>query len=263
MRNPVVAGSFYPSDQIQLEKELKELFLSRLGPGKITPVKKLAKRKDVKGIIAPHAGYLYSGACAAYAYKELAESSKPNLYIMLGTNHTGIGNADFIFSEEDFEIPTGIVRTEKWFVRKLKDKASSLSIETNEEAHAREHSIEVQIPFLQYINPGAKIVPLIVSTQNYESINKFARILANFSREQGKKILTIASSDFTHFGNMYNFFPFSQEIKKNLYKLDSEAIKLIEKFETNDFLNYTKKTTICGAGAIALCMEICKHLSSK
>lgn len=261
VRKPVFAGSFYSSDKNELIKQIENSFTSKLGPGKIEKERRSQKRKEIKGIISPHAGYAYSGACAAHAYKELSKANKPNLYLVIGTNHSGIGNSDFLMSFQDFETPLEISRTEKWFVKKIMDRTSIT--EENDLAHNREHSIEVQLPFLQYINPGAKIVPIITSTKDFNSINKLARVIANLAKAEGKKILPIASSDFTHFGEAYNFIPFKTDIKKNLNELDKKAIELIEKLKTAEFLKYSEKTTICGAGAIALCMEICKQLTAK
>lgn len=261
-RKPIVAGSFYPSDKQELIKAIENSFASKLGPGKINFKEKKNKRRDeIKGIIAPHAGYVYSGACQAYAYKELFEANKPNLYIIIGTNHTGLGNSDFLLTFRDFETPLELSRTEKWFVKKLKDRTEIT--EENDLAHDKEHSIEVQLPFLQYINPGAKIIPIIASTNDIGKINKLARVIVNLAKAEGKKIMPIASSDMTHFGKMYNFTPFKDDIKNKLYALDNKAISLIKELKTGEFLRYAEKTTICGAGAIALCMEICKQLPVK
>lgn len=261
LRRAIVDGSFYPASAAELKKQIEKCFAN--GPGKLIQDKKIKKRQEIKAVIAPHAGYIYSGMCEAYSYRDLAESNKPNLYIILGTNHTGIGNSDFLLSFCDFETPLGILRTEKWFVKKIKDMSAGISVEQNEEVHEKEHSIEVQLPFLQYINPGAKIIPIIVSTHDADKINKFARIISNLAKVEGKKVMIIASSDFTHYGPMYNFTPFRENVKENLYRLDKRLIDLIIALDTKKFLQEAGKTTICGAGAIALCMEICKQLNSK
>lgn len=206
----------------------------------------------------------FPGPCQAWAYKEIAESAFPDLFVILGTNHRGFGKAATLL--EDFETPLGIVKTDVEFAKKL-IKNSSFNIVENKELHAGEHSIEVQLPFLQFANKdnlnNIRIVPLIMGSEaNYK---KAAETVIRTANEEKKRIIIIASSDFTHYGFSYGFVPFQTNVKENLYKLDKEAIKLVEKLDAAAFLDYIKETeaTICGSNAVAAAVETAKMMRAK
>lgn len=260
-RKPIVAGMFYEDSFDELDRQINSCFTHKLGPGAL-PVKRTDKR--IIGIIAPHAGYPFSGPCQAWAYKEIAESAFPDLFVILGTNHRGFGKAATLL--EDFETPLGIVKTDVEFAKKL-IKNSSFNIVENKELHAGEHSIEVQLPFLQFANKdnlnNIRIVPLIMGSEaNYK---KAAETVIRTANEEKKRIIIIASSDFTHYGFSYGFVPFQTNVKENLYKLDKEAIKLVEKLDAAAFLDYIKETeaTICGSNAVAAAVETAKMMRAK
>ena len=145
VRKPIVAGTFYEAEEEALNEQIKNCFLSKFGPGRLPEIKKEKKEKAVLGIIVPHAGYVYSGACAAYAYKEIAESASPDLFVIIGLSHSGYSSC---ISLEDWETPLGIARNDKDFGRSL----IKTGLKQNETAHSQEHSIEVQLPFLQFTN---------------------------------------------------------------------------------------------------------------
>ncbi|MFH2027878.1 MAG: AmmeMemoRadiSam system protein B [Nanoarchaeota archaeon] len=256
-RKPIVAGQFYSDYPHKLEEQIKDSFLSEFGPGKLP---KKEKDKEIIGAISPHAGYPYSGPCAAWTYKEIAEAKLPDLYIMIGLSHSGFPTC---ISLEDWETPLGLVKTDKKFGKKLIEKG----IEQDEGAHNNEHSIEVQIPFLQFINKNIsdrlKIMPMIASPdKNYKDT---AKIIAETIKELKMKVIVIASSDFTHFGMNYGFFPFKENIKKKLYDMDKGAIENINKLDPKNFLHYIEKTgaTICGQYPIAVTLELCKLMGAK
>jgi AmmeMemoRadiSam system protein B len=258
IRKPIVVGQFYPSSFDKLDKEINESFTSKLGPGDL-PVKK--KEKEVLGIIAPHAGYTFSGPCAAWAYKEIAESKLSDIYIILGLSHQGYGSC---LSSADWETPFGVVKTDKEFAEQIK---KNTGLRENEEAHAQEHSIEVQLPFLQFARRDyldkLSILPIIVSQDvNY---GELAKNIARTIKDTGKKATIIASSDFTHFGLNYGFFPFRKDVKENLYKLDKGAIEHILKLNSFRFMEYINETgaTICGRNPIAALIDTCRELGAK
>jgi len=257
VRKPIVAGSFYPAGFEELDKSINESFNSKFGPGDL-PLKR--KDKEIKGIIAPHAGYVYSGACAAWAYKEIAESKFADLYIMLGLSHSGFRTC---VSLEDWETPFGTIQTDEEFGKKLMEKG----IKHDEKAHQQEHSIEVQLPFLQFACKDylkqLKIMPIIVSPdRDYQEI---AKIISDTIKELKVKTCIIASSDFTHFGFNYSYFPFHDNIKENMQKLDKGAIEHIKKLDAYHFLDYINETgaTICGQYPIAVMLELSKLLGAK
>lgn len=257
-RKAVFAGQFYPKTFGELDNSIRKSFLSKLGPGEF-PVK--ARNRNISGIIVPHAGYQFSGACAAWAYKELGESKLADVYIVIGTNHSGIGSDFSTCLFEDWETPFGNIDINSSFGKALVSKCPLLKNELEPEMN--EHSVEVQLPFLQYVNKSVlrdiSFVPILVKSHDYKDICKLADAIA----DTDKKICVIGSSDFTHYGRDYGFVPFAFSKKENLYALDGKALELIKKMDTKGFLEYSKKTTICGSGAIALTMEVCKNFGIK
>jgi hypothetical protein len=140
-----------------------------------------------------------------------------------------------------------------------------LNLKENEEAHRSEHSIEVQLPFLQFVSPNndIKILPIIIS--NDLSYDIIAKQVVKTIWESKKKVVLIASSDFTHYGINYGYFPFRNDVKGNMYELDKKAIRFIEKLDAYRFLDYINESgaTICGNRPIATLIEICKLLGAK
>ena len=257
-RKPIVAGTFYADNFDELSNQINDSFHSKFGPGAL-PLKK--RTKEIKGIIAPHAGYQFSGPGAAWSYKEIAESKLADIYIMLGLSHSGFPSCT---SLEDWETPFGLVKTDKDFQKVLMANAQ---LKQNEDAHAQEHSIEVQLPFLQFANKDhlkeLRIAPIIISKdKNYKEI---AQAIVKTIEQTRKKAIIIASSDFTHYGINYGFFPFKKDIKENMYKIDNEAIEHIKNLDATSFLEYIGKTgaTICGRIPIATIMASCRLLGAK
>lgn len=257
-RKPVVSGTFYSNDFDELNNQINDSFHSKLGPGAL-PINK--RTKEIFGIIAPHAGYQFSGPAAAWAYKEIAESNLADVYIILGLSHSGLPSC---VSLEDWETPLGIVKTDKDFQKVLMINSG---LKQNEEAHSQEHSIEVQLPFLQFANKDQlkqlRIAPIIISEdKNYEEI---AKAIVKTIEQTRKKAIIIASSDFTHYGINYGFFPFKDNVKEKMYELDKEAINHIKNLDAKEFLKYINNTgaTICGKMPIAATIASCKLLGAK
>ena len=142
IRKPIVAGQFYPADPEALEQELKKSFTHKFGPGSL-PGKRTGKK--VYAAISPHAGYFFSGAGAAHVFKEIGEAEFPDTYIILGVNHTGPWTCT---SDEDWETPLGTVKCDTELAKKLGEKG----IPIKNPSHHGEHSIEVQLPFLQFVS---------------------------------------------------------------------------------------------------------------
>jgi AmmeMemoRadiSam system protein B len=244
-RKPIVAGQFYELGKDKLNKQIKECFLSKLGPGKL-PGK---RTKNIIGVIVPHAGYQFSGHAAAHAYKEIGETKIPDTYIIIGPSHSG--NKTCI-SMQDWETPLGTAEVDKELGKILSEK-----IPANDEAHLPEHSIEVQIPFLQFISKDNKfkIMPVMVSDD--KGYDEIAEIIKDAVKKAGKNVIIIASSDFTHYGYAYGYVPFTVNIKEKLRELDKGAINPIKELNPEKFLDYVKKkeATICGALPIAVLLK--------
>jgi AmmeMemoRadiSam system protein B len=251
VRSPEVSGSFYEEDFNKLNKQIEDCFYSKNGPGDL-PVKRGTKK--IKAVIAPHAGYAYSGPCAAWAYKEIAEAKLPDLFIIVGPNHHG--NTSCV-SLEDWKTPFGLVKVDRNFADILM-KASGIKVDEN--YHSMEHSIEVQLPFLQFatkdIMTEVRILPILFT--NDVDCKKFAKDLKKTIKETKKEVVFIISSDFTHYGSNYRYVPFSTEIEKRLKELDKGAIDLIKRLDAAGFAEYLNKTgiTICGFMPILLLLEL-------
>ncbi|MFH1249120.1 MAG: AmmeMemoRadiSam system protein B [archaeon] len=259
MRNPIVSGSFYPQNKKQLQDQINESINS-------ADISKILQQKTY-GVVVPHAGYNYSGKCAGYAYSQIKQDCY-DTFIVLGTNHTGYAESDFAVCSQDFKTPLGICHTDGELLKEIIELGKNRGIfvgetEKDKLAHKNEHSIEVQIPFIQTISNRSKILPIICKTGEIEKQKSFASIIIEASKKMKREIFIIASSDLTHFGFSYGFTPFHSSIKENLHKMDLEAVSLITKFKSKEFLDYANETTICGSNAISTCIEICKALGSK
>ncbi len=235
MRQPIVAGQFYPNDKEKLEKEIKKYLKKEPDP-------------TIKAAIVPHAGYLFSGNCAGKVYSKLPRAET---YIILGVNHQSIGE-DIAISLETFQTPLGEVGNDLELGEEI---LKELQIYESEDPHLYEHSIEVQLPFLQYTQEHFHIVPIILKNYTLEKCQKLSKAIVDCSRRLRRRTVIIASSDFTHTGPAYN--------SQVDISIDKEAIEKIKNLNTQEFLKTAEKTTICGTGAIATTIETAKLLNIK
>ena len=235
MRNPVAVG-FYPGDRKELEKAVKSYLVSQ-------------KKINALGAILPHAGYQFSGHVAGATLK--AAKTDKKVFVLFGPNHTGYGSAISV-SNEDWETPLGIVKTNKDFSDKLG---------TDESAHRAEHSLEVQLPFLQVLYKDFSIVPIALRDVGFEQLERMAKLF-------DKNNFYIASSDFTHFGPMYGYEPVAGTIKDQINwveKTETGLIDLITNLKAREFYNIVLDNgyTVCGFVPITLLMLVMKNLGAK
>ena len=174
IRNAAVAGQFYPGNEKNLKQQIEECFLDKRGFGTIPSLKKVGH--NLKGLVVPHAGFVYSGAIASHAYARLAEQGFADTFIILGPNHTGMGSGVSVMTEGAWKTPLGTVPLDS----SLAQTISTGIIDRDATAHTYEHSIEVQLPFLQYIARGRKFefVPVCMMMQDYETVQEVGAILA-------------------------------------------------------------------------------------
>lgn len=182
IRQPAVAGQFYPGDGTQLRTELATL---------VTPV---TPREKVLGVIAPHAGYIYSGAVAGELYGRI---EVPRVVIILGPNHHGIGARAALYPDGEWLTPLGAVPVNARLARFIA-KHSPL-VEEDSTAHHYEHSLEVQLPFLQFVRPDVTIVPICLGFGDFASCRSLGAGIARAIREYGEETLIVASSDMSHY----------------------------------------------------------------
>lgn len=258
LRKAVVSGQFYASEFGKLDKQIRESFLGKLGPGEL-PIKQ--RKRKIYGAVIPHAGYQASGQCAAWAYKELAEAIIPDVYVVIGPNHTGMGAEMSTYLFGDWETPFGTIKVDTQFGKALIKKCPELINEAD--AHMSEHSVEVQLPFLQFINKSflrnLKFVPIVLKDVSYESCCKLADAITDTS----SNVCVIGSSDLTHYGPAYNYVPFLYAKKDNLYKMDKQILNLIVSMDSRELIKMKNKSTACGINAMVTAIECCKAFGIK
>jgi hypothetical protein len=252
-RNPIVAGSFYPNDSEELRNTIKK-FLEKVKP----------KSRECIGLVAPHAGYAYCGKTAASVYKSVSNSF--DTVVILGPNHSGLG-VGVSASFENWRTPLGILGVDEEFVKELiKDSV----IMEDSRSHWREHSIEVQLPWLQCMFKDFRIVPISINPIYFDvkTCKEIGEKIAEASRLTRRKVLIVASSDFTHYGSMYGYEPFSGKITEVLNKIknmDSEVIDLITDLKPKELIETCeeKRLTVCGYGGIAAMLYAANSLKAE
>ena len=184
IRPPAVAGQFYPADPAALRGAL-DGFLRDAVPARVDgPV----------ALVVPHAGYIYSGQIAADAYRQAA-GMPVDTVVILGTNHTsGAFRRVSVYDGEGYRTPLGVARVARDLAAALVKEGGGVF---DSSLHAREHSVEVQVPFVQHLFPGASIVPVVVGSSDPEPCRRFGRALAALSA--GRRVLIVASSDLSHY----------------------------------------------------------------
>lgn len=249
IRRPVVAGSFYEDNAEALKAQIESCFLSPLGPKKLPQVNPKGPRK-VLGLVCPHAGYMYSGAVAANAYFSLAQDGKPNTIVVLGPNHTGYGNPLSTVNEGAWQTPLGNVQIDSEVAEAI--AAESGIVDFDEIAHRHEHSIEVQLPFLQYLYGASfKLVPICFLMQDLETAQELGKAIAEALANRNSVV--VASSDFTHY-----------ESQTSVNRKDTEALKAIEVLDEKRFFEVivAENVSACGYGPIATMMTYAKALGA-
>ncbi|MCD6448763.1 MAG: AmmeMemoRadiSam system protein B [Thermoplasmata archaeon] len=242
-RKAVVAGHFYEGKKERLIEEIKECFLK--GPGNVPKVKKNGGK--IKGLVVPHAGYIYSGYVAAFAYYEIA-GDFPDKFIILGPNHHGYGAGVAIMSEGTWETPLGEIK-----IAEDARKYCRGIIKDDEIAHRYEHSIEVQLPFLQFLSSDFTFIPICFGWQDWDTVKEAADIL-----KEAEDAVFIASSDFSHVS--FSGFPSPDDIEEFVKKKDMLAIEKILQLDAKGLVETVeeKNITMCGYGAVATMLEALK-----
>ncbi len=235
-REAAVAGQFYPGNKHSLEKELEAMIPA--GSEKI----------DAIGAVVPHAGYMYSGAVAGEVYAKI----KPKkTYVIFSPNHSGYG-APFALSAESWKTPLGEVSVDKELIDAVKDR--SALVKEDATAHAFEHSIEVQLPFIQRIAPGSSIVPITVQHGSMKQLGEVAGAVSSAIKETGKDAAILASSDMTHYESRKTAEEKDHMAIDRILELDPEG--LIQVVETNNI-------SMCGYIPAVLMLMACKDLGAK
>jgi len=227
IRNPVVAGQFYPGIASQLNSMIARM------------VDEGAAREDAIGLVLPHAGYIYSGPVTGATVSRIKIK---DTFIIIGPNHTGSGQPFSIMTEGVWRTPLGDVEIDSELGKKV--LAMSSYLEEDDVAHEREHSIEVQLPFLQYFKRGVKFVPIVLGYSTRPVYKEIGREIARAVKESNKEVVIIASSDMTHY-----------ESQQSANRKDRQAIEAILELDGDELLRRVQKLDIsmCGyAPAVGL-----------
>jgi len=241
IRAPIAAGAFYPKNPDVLRAAIESLYGNGI-PRADSDRPSIAS----VGLIAPHAGYLYSGRVAAAGYERAAALGCPEAVLLLGANHTGLGAPVSLSGHAIWETPLGRTPVDARLVEQLADTGLPVS----DAAFEREHSIEVQLPLVQSIwGFDLPIVPVCVTSVPFPPVRKTAEALAKAVR--GRRCLVVASSDFTHY-----------EPDVAARGLDRLALEPIRALDVDGFTRIFQERglSICGAGAIAVLLELCLQL---
>jgi len=247
IRRPAVAGGFYPARPDRLKQAIETSFKHKLGPGKL-PRRESNERHIVSAII-PHAGYVYSGHVAAHAFYQLALEPKPEKIVIICPNHTGLGGVVSLSPGGYWETPLGRVEVDTELARNIQ-RASSI-VDMNDLAHMHEHSIEVQLPFLQYIYGDFKFVPVCMGYQDINTSMKLGEAIAEAL--MGTNSLVIASTDLSH-----------QESQRSAKSKDEGVIKHILDMDERGLQNWVKSNNVsmCGYGPVSATIVASRKLGA-
>ena len=237
----VLAGSWYPDDAEALRRQFTEFFER----ADVDP------KKDLVALILPHAGYSYSGNTACAGLKTIGR--RHERIIVIGPSH-GVRMEEVLSVPRvtHYETPLGQTPLDVEFIERLLQYPVFQNVP---HAHKREHSVQIEVPLLQFSNSGFELVPIVAGSCSLETIKRAAAILKSMVDEQ---TLVVASSDFVHYGASYGYVPFTENVPEQIKKLDTDALKLIEALDAPGFLEYRRKTgaTICGYIPIAVLLSM-------
>ncbi len=254
IRQAFRAGSFYPADARSCHRQIEDC-LGQYQPPAIP-------EKVIAGIV-PHAGWMFSGPTAAKVYKSIQQKSSVETFLIFGAVHVwGVGRQAAIFARGAWQTPCGPIEIDE-------ELADTILAEAREEvvadpsAHEREHSIEVQIPFIQHLFPDAKLVPIMVSPEKLAVRlgEKIGKLLAHYE----KPVCVIGSTDLTHYGPSFGFIPYGigEQSLAPMKDNDRHLLQLAAEMNAEAVIAEAEQhRNACGAGAIAATVTVAKALGA-
>lgn len=244
-RLPAQAGTFYPDTEGALRTQIQQSFLHPLGP-KAMPTIPGTRNQNLLGLVVPHAGYKYSGPVAAHSYYKLASAGIFESIIILGPNHTGLGSGVSTMTEGEWSTALGDVPIDTDLAQEIVDSSDLVDVE--DEAHRSEHSIEVQLPFLQFIYPRRfKFVPICMMLQDLKTSIEVGEAIAKAAEKHGAMVL--ASSDWTHY-----------EPQGEAQSKDNQAIEAALQMNEKKFQEIIEERSVsaCGYGPVTAMIHAAK-----
>jgi AmmeMemoRadiSam system protein B len=234
-----LAGSWYSADAAELRLEIERC----LG-------EEHARDETLRALLVPHAGYRYSGRVAGAAFAKVERSRWRRAVVLAPSHHRSFAGAA-VFPGEGFETPLGIVRVEREGARRL---AGASLFAADARPYGREHALEIELPFLQVVDPALSIVPVLVGS--HEASDELATLGRGLAELDDGDTLYVVSSDFTHYGASFDYLPFPPFdpgfVSAELRRLDFGAIEAIRRGDRAAFADYLRSTgiTVCGRGPI-------------
>ena len=240
IRRPAVAGSWYPGTAAALNAEV-DGYLREAAPG--------VAKGGVRAVVSPHAGLMYSGPVAAWAYR-LVEDEPFVVVVLVGHSHRLGFNGVALYPRGSWETPLGPAPIAGDVADRI--LAASAVVHSSEAAHAREHSLEMQLPFLRRVLPATPIVPLLMGTQTDETITDLARGLA--TALEGRRALLVASSDLSHYLD-----------SRAAARMDQRVLELVSAFDAERLMALVGRHPdhACGGGPIATVMQAARSLGAR
>ncbi|MFO7928440.1 MAG: AmmeMemoRadiSam system protein B [Candidatus Humimicrobiaceae bacterium] len=236
-RSPIAAGSFYPGDKESLNEQIEEY----LGNAKKLSI------ENIKALIAPHAGYIYSGQVAAHAYNQLAGSKYDTVFV-IAPSHSEF--FDFIsIYPGSYATPLGVLQIDSEKAERLKNGSEIIRFSSS--GHNNEHSLEVQLPFIQYMLGDVPIVPITIGNQNYRNSKLLGETISTLFGNEN--ILIVASTDLSH------YHPYDAAVS-----LDKKAVQLIKDYNTETLAEEFsgKNLEMCGGGPVIAAMTAAKAMGA-
>jgi AmmeMemoRadiSam system protein B len=236
IREPIAAGQFYPGSSDGLRTMIDSMVDDR------------AEKVDAIGLVSPHAGYIYSGMVAGAVISRIIFN---DTFVMLGPNHTGRGKSFSIMTKGTWITPLGETEIDSELGKRILKSSSYL--EEDHVAHQFEHSLEVQLPFLQYFKPDVRIVPIVMAHAGGNVYKKIGKELAAAIKESKKQVTILASSDMTHY-----------EPQESARKKDSKAIEAILNLDADELLRRVSDFDIsmCGYAPVVSLISAAKELGA-
>ncbi len=237
IRSPVVAGQFYPGSPAELRRTIESLVDDKV------------EKVETIGVVSPHAGYIYSGQVAGAVISRIKFKGT---FVILGPNHTGGGKAFSIMTNGSWKTPLGDVEIDSELGKHI--LASSSYLEEDHLAHQYEHSLEVQVPFLQYFKPDVRIVPIILAHASGAVYKTVGKELASAIKASKREAVILASSDMTHY-----------EPHEIAQKKDKQAIEAILDLNEDELLRRVEELDIsmCGYAPVVSLISAAKELGAK
>lgn len=251
------AIGFYPGDKETLLRTIEKCYLSPYGPNMRPRVNQSGSRKVIAGI-APHAGYIYSGPIAAALYNQIAIDGIPETFVLVGPVH-GFGAGVSVMKRGVWRTPLGDVSIDEEFSAALLGNGDIIAEDSS--VHEGEHSLEVQLPFLQSLfGERLQIVPIATSLGDPETCAEIGKAIVKTIAETNRDTVTIASTDMTHYGINYGYAPVGMspigKILDWVKDIDAKAIEAIKTLDEKKFLRFVseKQMTMCGYAPVAVAM---------